>query len=300
MTIEHLQLFRDLAHHHSLSKGAELNGVTQPAVSQHLDSLEKLFGIQFVDRGTRPLKLTEAGQVYYEFCKEILYLRQKLEAELEPFKGSVQGSVRIATIYSVGFSELVSYKEEFHARFPQADLQVEYLRPEKVYESVTEDRADLGIVSYPEPTKALKVIPWREEPMVLVTAPSHPLAQSGRVAVRDLEGQDFIGFDDDLPISRDVRRYFRDNGVHVNQVLHFDNIDSMKSAVAQGSGLSILPEPILSGEIEQGRLKAIPLQSPNLTRPVGIVHLKKKKLNRATQSFLNLLIAPSLSEAVVP
>ena len=299
MTIEHLQLFRDVAHHHSLSKGAEMNGVTQPAVSQHLDSLEKLFGIQFLDRSTRPLQLTSAGQVYYEFCKEILRLRNKLDVDLEPFKGTVQGTVRIATIYSVGLSELVSYKEEFHARFPEADLQVEYLRPEKVYASVAEDRADLGIVSYPESGKAIKVIRWREEPMVLVASPDHPLAAADLLSVRDLEGQNFIGFDEDLPISRDVRRYLKDNGVHVNQILHFDNIDSMKSAVVQGSGLSILPEPILRTEIQQGRLKSIPLESPSLTRPLGIVLLKKKKLNRATQSFLNLLISSPPAESVV-
>jgi DNA-binding transcriptional LysR family regulator len=216
-------------------------------------------------------------------------LRQKLEVDLEPFKGTVQGSVRIATIYSVGLTELVSYKDEFHAKFPQADLQVEYLRPEKVYESINEDRADLGLVSYPEPTKTMKVIPWREERMVVAAAPGHPLTRFPSIRVHDLDGEDFIGFDDDLPISRDVRRYLRDNGVHVNQVLHFDNIDSMKAAVALGSGLSILPEPILQNDLQQGRLRAIPLESPNLTRPVGIVHLKKKKLNRATQSFLNLL-----------
>jgi LysR family transcriptional regulator, transcriptional activator of the cysJI operon len=292
VNFDHLQLFRDVAHHRSVSKGAALNGVTQPAVSQHLDSLEKTYGVQFLDRSTRPLTVTEAGQVYYDFCKELLHLRQKLEAELEPFKGSVQGVVRVCTIYSVGLTELVSYKAQFHERFPKADLQVEYLRPEKVYEAINEDRADLGLVSYPEATKTIKVIPWREERMVVAAAPSHPFAGRSSLRVEDLEGHDFVGFDDDLPIAKDVKRRIREAGVHLKQVLHFDNIDSMKAAVALGSGLSILPEPILRNDLEQGRLVAIPLDAPGLSRPVGIVHLKRKKLNRATQSFLNLLVDP--------
>jgi len=73
-------------------------------------------------------------------------------------------------------------------------------------------------------------------------------------------------------------------------VMHFDNIQMIKEAVALGSGVSILPARSMQAEIEQGRLVAVGLEAPGLVRPVGIVHRRRKKFNRAAQAFLELLL----------
>ena len=293
MNLDHLQLFRDIAQTRSISRAAKLNAVSQSAASQHLQELERQLDVQLVDRSIRPLQLTQAGRLYQEFCREVLRLRQQFDVEMEGLKGQVEGLCRVASIYSVGLSEMSGLEAQFASRFPDAELRVEYLRPERVYEAVVNDRADLGLVSYPEATKDVKVTPWREEKMVVALAPSHPLAAKTVIQAADLDQQDFVGFDDDLPISRDVKRFLRDAGVEVHQVLHFDNIQSMKEAVAIGTGLSILPEPILQRDTEQGRLMTVPLEAPGLKRPLGILQPRRKKLNRATQSFLHILVGGS-------
>lgn len=290
MNLDHLQLFRDIAHTRSISRAAALNAVSQSAASQHLQELERQLDVQLVDRSIRPLQLTQAGRHYQDFCREVLRLRQQFDVEMEGLKGQVEGLCRVASIYSVGFSEMSGLEAQFASRFPDAELKVEYLRPEKVYEAVVNDRADLGLVSYPEPTKDIKATPWREETMVVALTPSHPLAARAVIRPADLQNQDFVGFDDELPVSKEVKRFLRDAGVEVRQVLHFDNIQSMKEAVAMGSGLSILPEPILRRDIEQGQLVTVPLEAPGLKRPLGILQPRRKKLNRATQSFLYLLV----------
>ena len=302
MNLDHLQLFRDIAQTRSISRAAALNAVSQSAASQHLQELERQLDIQLVDRSIRPLQLTTAGRHYQDFCREVLRLRQQFDVEMEGLKGQVEGLCRVASIYSVGFSEMSGLEAQFAARFPDAELKVEYLRPEKVYEAVMNDRADLGLVSYPEPTKDIKATPWREETMVVALTPSHPLAAKSVIRPADLQNQDFVGFDDELPVSKEVKRFLRDAGVEVRLVLHFDNIQSMKEAVAMGSGLSILPEPILRRDIEQGQLLAIPLEAPGLKRPLGILQPRRKKLNRATQSFLFLLVGgqPLADGAAMP
>ncbi len=290
MNLDHLQLFRDIAQTRSISRAAQLNAVSQSAASQHLQELERQLDVLLVDRSIRPLQLTHAGRLYQEFCREVLRLRQQFDVEMEGLKGQVEGLCRVASIYSVGFSEMSGLEAQFAARFPDAELKVEYLRPEKVYEAVIHDRADLGLVSYPEATKEVKVTPWREEKMVVALVPSHPLALLPVIHPSDLQGQDFVGFDDELPVSKEIKRFLRDAGIEVRQVLHFDNIQSMKEAVAMGSGLSILPDPILQRDIEEGRLTTVPLAPPGLKRPLGILQPRRKKLNRATQSFLHLLV----------
>jgi len=115
----------------------------------------------------------------------------------------------------------------------------------------------------------------------------------------DLAGLDFIGFDEELPIRREVDRFLRENCVEVNQTLHFDNLQMIKEAVAIGSGVSIVPARVLQAEIEMGRIVAVPLVAPGLERPLGIIHRRRKKFNRATQAFLDLLQEAPAGEMVL-
>ena len=181
--------------------------------------------------------------------------------------------------------------EQFAARYPTAQLHVEYMRPDKIYEALRDDAADLGLVSYPESSREIAAIPWREEEMQVAMPPNHPLAARAEVYPADLNGSAFIGFDEDLRIRRELDRFLRAQGVEVNLLMHFDNIQMIKEAVALGQGISILPARTMQAEIEQGRLVAVKLNAPGLARPVGIVHRRRKKFNRATERLLAMLMA---------
>src|ERR1700730_4180304 len=200
MEFERLKLFIDIAHSKSVSRGATENEISQSAASQHLQDLERQLGTPLLDRSSRPLAVTEAGKLYLQMCRDMLRSRDEFNMALEKMKSEVEGTVRVASIYSVGLSEMSQLEEEFSRRYPQARLEVQYLRPEKVYEAVVTDRADLGLMGYPEPNKSVTVRPWRDEEMVLAASPYHPLANKSEVRPEDLEGVAFIGFDEDLPI----------------------------------------------------------------------------------------------------
>ncbi|MCW5979760.1 MAG: LysR family transcriptional regulator [Bryobacteraceae bacterium] len=288
MNVDHVRLFRDIARGRSVTRGAERNGISQSAASQHIQEIERTLGVALLDRSTRPLQLTEAGRLYQDYCKDVLRRREEFEAALNRLKNRVEGAVRVASIYSVGLSEMARVEEEFRRQYPEAELLVQYLRPERIYEEILADRADLGLISYPEASREIAAIPWREELMVVAAPPGHPLSLRAVIAFADLDGVDFIGFDDDLPISRDLRRRFRERSVEVNLALHFDNILAIKEAVSLGQGISIVPERLLRDDVAQGRLAAIPLEEP-VYRPVGIIHLRRKQFNRAIEAFLNLL-----------
>jgi DNA-binding transcriptional LysR family regulator len=290
MAHESLKLFRDIAQTRSFSRGAALNSVSQSAASQHVQELEQELGVELLDRSTRPLVVTAAGNLYSDFCRDVLRRREEFNVAVDRMKQEVEGTVRVASIYSIGLSEMVQLEQEFGRRLPEARLEVEYLRPEKVYSSVLSDAADLGLVSYPEPSREITVLPWRQEEMVVAASPYHPLAQALRtVDLSDLDGVDFIGFDDDLPIARDIERFLNTQGIKVNITLHFDNIQMIKEAVAHRVGVSIMPARIMKDEIAQGRLVAIPIAAPELYRPLGIIYRKKKRFYPVAQAFLELL-----------
>jgi len=283
------KLFKEISQTKSISRAAAHCAISQSAATQQVQELERRLGLPLVDRSTRPLALTEAGKLYADFCRDVLRREDQFIVTLERLKGEAEGAVRVASIYSIGLSEMSRLRQEFERRYPHAQLHVDYLRPDKIYEAVLGDHADLGLVSYPVSKRELAVVPWRKERMAVAMAPSHPLAAKKILQPADLNGQDFIGFDEDLLIRRELDRFFRDHGVEVNQVMQFDNIQTIKEAVALGSGISILPERTMQTEIDQGRLISVPLHAPELLRPLGIVHRKRKRFNLAAQAFLNLL-----------
>ena len=289
MQLSEAKLFREIAQTRSISRAAQHCGISQSAATQHVQELERRLGFRLVDRSTRPLVLTDAGKLYVDFCREILRREEQFMVALEQLKGAAEGAVRVASIYSIGLSEMSRLREEFARLHPHAELHVDYLRPEKIYEAVLADQADLGLVSYPVAKRELAIIPWRKEQMAVAVPPAHFLASKVTLEPADLNGQEFIGFDEDLLIRRELDRFFREHGVEIRQVMQFDNIQMIKEAVALGSGISILPARTMQTEIEQGRLVSVPLHAPGLLRPVGIVHRKRKKFNLAAQAFLDLL-----------
>jgi DNA-binding transcriptional LysR family regulator len=296
MTLDHLKLFRDVALARNMTRGAEISGVSQSAASQQLQEAERLLGADLVDRSTRPFELTEAGRLYYEFCRDVLRRKEEFDRQLDKLKGRVQGTVRVAAIYSVGIPDMARLEVEVGARMPEAQLLIEYLRPEKVYDAVVTDQADLGLVSYAESNREITAIAWREDRMMVVAAPSHPLAAQKKLLPSDLNQRDFVAFDDDLRVGREVKRYLREAGIQVNGVMHFDNTQTLKEAVSLGAGIGIMPVRVLRNDIEQGRLVAIPIEGCTLVRPLGIIHRRRKTFNLATRILLDLLRQEAAAE----
>ncbi len=289
MSFDNLKLFKDIALTRSVSRGASINGVSQSAASQYLQEIERQLDTVLLDRSTRPLNVTEPGRLYLEFCKDVLRRWDDFHVALDRLTHQVEGTVRVASIYSVGISEMTELEQSFSQRYPEAKLQVEYLRPEKVYEAVLADRVDLGLVSYPESSREITVIPWRQEEMVVATSPYHWLAGLDKVSPDRLSGIEFVGFDDELPIQQAVKHFLDDHGVQVRMVMHFDNLQMIKEAVVHRVGVSIMPVRVLQAELAQGRLVAVPLADTPLFRPLGIIHRKKKRFNRVAQAFLEML-----------
>jgi DNA-binding transcriptional LysR family regulator len=286
--LEHLKLFRDIAVNRSVSRGAQLNEVSQSAASQHLQELEKNFGVELVDRSTRPIRITAAGQAYLEFCREVLRKKGEFESELAELKRSTVGEVRVASIYSVGLSKMSQLEEDFRKRYRDARLRVEYLRPEKVYAAVKDEQADIGLVSYPAASREVVAVPWRKEKMVLAMPVKHVWNGTERVTAARLDGAQFIAFDEDLPIRKYIDAYLKENGAEVDVRMHFDNLQMIKEAVVLGNGVSIVPLPVVEKELADGRIAVAEL-SPSLERPLGIIHRRHARMNRVVRAFLEML-----------
>jgi LysR family transcriptional regulator, transcriptional activator of the cysJI operon len=297
VNLANLRLIRDVALYKSVSKAAQANDLSQSAASQALQEAERELGAELFDRTRRPLVTTSSGKLVLDYCRDVLRRHEELQADLARLKHATTGTVRLAAIYSVGLTEMSQLEERFAREFPDAELQISYLRPERVWEAVVDDQADLGLMSYAESSRDMVALPWRDEEMVVAVAPQHALARQKKVSASALEGATFIGFDDDLPIESHIERYLKEHKVKVDMTMRFDNIQMIKEAVAHDAGLSIMPKRVLHEDLAQGRVVALRLDPPELYRPVRIVHRRRKVFTAPMDGLLDILRAPSQTNA---
>jgi DNA-binding transcriptional LysR family regulator len=289
MHIESLKIFCDVARLRSFSRGAELNRVLQSSASQAVHHLEEHLGVELIDRSRRPWKLTREGRTFYEGCREVVERYYGLAADVRRIHQEVSSVVRVAAIYSVGLGDMSQCIERFAARHPHLQVQVEYLHPDRVYETVLAGEADLGIVSFPRARRGLEVAAWRREPMLLAVHPRHRLARQRRAAVSQLNGEKFVAFERGLAIRREVDRFLKRQRVEVEVALEFDNIEAIKRAVEVGSGVSILPEPTLRREQQAGMLAAVAFSGRSFARLLGIIRRRGRPPHAGACGFMQLL-----------
>ena len=299
MNLDTLRLYCDVVRLRSFSRAATASGVSQSAASQAIQQLEAELDATLLDRSCRPLAPTAEGRGFYDACRGLLAGFEKARADLAASRQRVEGTVRVAAIYSVGLHDMSRHMQPFMAAYPNARVLLECLHPHKVVEAVLNDEADLGILSYPPSSRALQVLPLREEPMMVVTHPSHPLARRRRVSPADLDGARFVAFDHDLPIRRAIDRALKQHGVKVDVAMEFDNVETIKQAIGIAAGISILPAPTVQKESEMRTLAAVELALPGLVRPVAIIHRRGRHLTAAVSRFIAQLRDDDARSSVV-
>lgn len=289
MQINAIQLFCDIAGQGSISGGARLHGVTQSAASQRIMGLERELGVRLVDRGTRPLKLTAAGEIYRQGSEEILDRYEQLKRQIAEPAGTIGGTVQVAAIYSVGIDLLNQAVERFEARYSKVRVQVDYQQPAAVHKRVRDQRVDFGILSYPQQWRDLAAQPLREETMVVVCAAGHPLAGRERLSPAELVDQPMVGFDSSLPIASQIGAYLRRNGGDPQLSHTFDNIDTIKAFVGHSNEAAILPYRTVRREVEDGVLATL-LLDPPVSRPLAIVTPPHRPQSAAARTLIEALI----------
>ena len=289
MNLETLHLYCEIVRVHSFSRGAAENGVSQSAASQAVQQLESELHVQLLDRSKRPFALTPEGRKFYEACRTLLQNFERTRAEISQTRQELEGTVRVAAIYSVGLHGISGQMQRFLSLHPKTRVRLECLHPRRVVETVVQDEADIGVLSYPPANRALSVVPLRSDPIVFVCPPHHRLARRRTLAATDLNGEPFVAFDADLSIRKAIDRALRKRNAKASVVMEFDNVETIKQAIINGAGVSLLPAPTIVKEVGIRTLSAVPLNIPELTRPVAAIHRRNKLLTPAVARFLATL-----------
>jgi DNA-binding transcriptional LysR family regulator len=289
MQIDSLKVFCDLAETESFTKAAQINNVTQSAVSQQISALERAFKSLLIERSKKKFRLTREGQVLYDYSKQIIQTYESLHSRLQELKDIISGTIRVATIYSIGLHDLPPYIKRFMKSYPTVNIHVEYRRANQVYEDVLSNVVDLGLVAYPVRDSKLEIVPLRKEPLVLIAHPQHPFAKQKSIKLKALSGQKVISFEPDIPTRKALDKILKEHDVEVNHVMEFDNVETVKRAVEIDAGISIVPQGTVTQEIAKQTLIAVNIEDGEFYRPLAAIFKKNKVLSPAMKQFLAIL-----------
>ena len=219
----------------------------------------------------------------------MLHTYEKLLSELQEMKKVISGTIRISTIYSIGLHELPPFIKKFLHDYPSVNVRVEYRRSNLVYEDILHNAVDFGLVAFPVKQRQIEVLPFRNDHLVVIAHPQHPIAKRTEIEIKDLMGQKFIGFDPDIPTRKAVDQIFREHKLEIEPVMEFDNIETVKRAVEIDHGIAIVPQATVTQEAKQGTLAVLQFKGREFTRPLAILHRKGRVLTPAMRKFIETL-----------
>lgn len=291
MHLETLRMFCNLVETRSFNRAADLHYVTQSAIRQALHHLERDGGTRLILRSRRTFLPTRAGETYHRHGREILRLAAELDRELQQLKTTAAGVIELAACYSIGLHQLPPLLQSFRREWPQIEVRVQYGSIDRVHGRVLDNVADLGLVCYPQQRRGLGIEPFRQERLMLVCHPHHPLAARAAVAVRDLAGHTLVAWNE-LHRSPFLRGVPKHQHRHFQPAHQFDEVELVKCMVELDAGVAILPEAVVRAEVAGAGLIAVPFENGGHTEPLGIIYRKKKLMSPPLNRLLQALRPP--------
>ncbi|OGS14856.1 MAG: hypothetical protein A2234_10565 [Elusimicrobia bacterium RIFOXYA2_FULL_58_8] len=290
MNIETLKVFRDLYDTGSFSKTAELNYISQSAVSQQIKKLEQVLKCKLYSRQAGRILLTPCGDKFYKASRKIAVIYDGALAGVRALGvEKAQDEIKISTIYSAGIYMIQNYIKQFLSHNPGTKISVEYRQFSQIYSDIASGRSDFGFMACPYRKSAgLAMLPVAKDEMMLIAGSSSQLAGRTSLCVRELDGMDFIFFDRVFPSRRYIDAFLRRHNVKYRVKMELDNIETIKTAVASGAGVSLLPRSAVREDENGISLHALRISDAKFMRPIYLLHSRARKLSPSAVKFMSI------------
>jgi len=285
-----LETFLAVAEERSFSRAAERLRRTQPAVSQVVRKLESELGERLFDRSLRDGTLTDAGRLLQEYAHELLNLRKEAQASLKELRQLQKGQLTVAANeYTILY--LLPVLDEFRRVHPGIRVAVQRSLASEVAKRLHEHEVELGVLSFqPEDTQLRCVVVYRDE-LAFVVPPSHPLAGSKEVRIRQLGAENFAAHNVPSPYRARVIAAFQRHKTPLHMDVELPTIEAIKKFVAMGNGVALVPRLCVEQEVLRGDLVIVPVRELAFERKLRVVYRKSGALSHAAQAFLKMVEA---------
>jgi molybdate transport repressor ModE-like protein len=291
MNTKSLLIFVEVANTGSFSTAARNLGITQPAVSSQIRTLEKEFGNTLIDRSTGRSRLTEAGRSFLGYARDILEIEGRLRGEMEGRRGEVSGPITISASTIPGEYIMPHILARYRERHPLADPRLDISDSSRVLEKVRAGEVDLGCVGFREEDERLSYGLLCGDRLVFVAPPDHPLAHRRSLKPADLEREPLLYREEGSGTRSHMLKILSDLGLEKGSgdAMVLGSTMAVIQAVAAGEGISVVSLWAASAYIKQGLVTALKIKAPGLRREFHYVLLRRRPLSTATAALLEEL-----------
>lgn len=284
-----LSLFALIVRTGSISKGAELSHLAVGAASKRITDLEAALGVELLERHSRGVKLTTAGQALHEHAKRILRDVDHLAAELSDHAAGIVGVARLWANTSAITQFLPRDIAAFAAANPGIRIELEEEDSAEVVMAVLDGRADFGIFADRTPELGLQVVAYRRDRLVLVVPKKHPLASRKAIHFDEALDFDFVSLSRGTSLAKRLQLETDALGKRLKLRIQVRSFDAMCQMVAAGLGVAVLPDAAIQPHLRSMGLRKIDLQDPWVHRGLLIGARDLKALPRPARLLVDHL-----------
>ena len=251
MELRHLRYFVEVAHRKHFTQAAEELSLAQPALSQQIQQLERELGIALLERTSRRVRLTSAGEVFLKRAELILAEAEQAQREMQEFAGLKRGRVVIGALQSLDAFHFSALLARLHARYPEIEIVLREEAHEELLELLKVGTLDLSLLQVIGRTQPLELTTLSlateellTEEIVLVVSPNHPLASQQQVSMDNLRDETFISFKPGSSLRYILLQRARDAGFAPRIFFESGDLWAIRSLVAEGLGVAVLPRSV--------------------------------------------------------
>ncbi|MEN8141525.1 MAG: LysR family transcriptional regulator [Thermodesulfobacteriota bacterium] len=296
MNIDQLRTFHKVAETGNFTKAAHALFLTQPAVSQHIQALENFYDLRLFDRTGKKVILTHEGEILLEQTSKLLGRFKEIEDLFEQVNALQRGKLDFGSTAVIATYILPRLLGQFNSMYPEIELDLHMGNTHKVTTMVREGIIDFALSGFHERHPELAKVLIHTERMLVVVAPSHPLAKGKSISPSQLASTPFIWREQGTQTRQSVTSWFSKH-VDIKEMppkfMELESLETAKKVVAEGFGITVLPESGARQEIELGQLRAIELDGFQEEVSFYLTFHKGRHFSRAATEFLAMMATDS-------
>ncbi|MDQ6772185.1 MAG: LysR family transcriptional regulator [Candidatus Dormibacteraeota bacterium] len=291
LTLQQLRAFLAVADLQSFSLAAHELGLSQPSISYQVKELEAALGVALLDRMGKRMRLTEAGDVLYDYAQRSLRLIDEAAAAIDHMRGLESGRLRVGASTTVGIYVVPLALGAFKRRHPGISVSLDIGGRAILQDRLLRGVLDVAVLSPPLEHAELAAEPWMDDELVMVVPAGHRLDGRAGLTLRDFESEPFLMREVGSGTREEVEKAVAAAGVRLSVAMELGSNGAIKHAVEAGLGVAVLSRHAITMEARAGSVVVVEVRGLPIRRPWVIAHVRggQRGLPPAVEAFAGFL-----------
>ncbi|MFO8028755.1 MAG: LysR substrate-binding domain-containing protein [Cyclonatronaceae bacterium] len=287
-TLHQLRVFGTVARHRSMTKAAKELHMTQPAVSIQVKQLQEAIGIPLIEVIGHQIYLTEAGRHLQKLHQVVSDEIASFRATVSQLKGGLEGTLTISAASTAKYF-LPYLLGRFQQKYPKIRISLKVKNRDEVLTHLKNNEYDLAILTQVPDDPSVDAFPFLDNPLVICSAPDHPLSKQPRIHMHQLKNEAFIYRESGSGTRIVLEQYLQDHAISVSPVMELGTNEAVKQAIMAGIGISLISGLSLINEVKLNKISILDVQGLPVMTQWHALHKKEKRLSPVTRNFLDFL-----------